>query len=53
VDAIRSGDGDRIDAVMDEHLAELERAYERDADDAPSATPPTVVAVAAPAVAPL
>lgn len=32
VDAIRSGDRATIDAVMDEHLAELERAWERDLD---------------------
>jgi DNA-binding FadR family transcriptional regulator len=34
VDAIRSGDMARIDRVMDEHLAELERACERDLDPA-------------------
>jgi DNA-binding FadR family transcriptional regulator len=32
VDAIRSGDMARIELVMDEHLAELERAWERDLD---------------------
>ncbi|UTI65648.1 FCD domain-containing protein [Paraconexibacter antarcticus] len=32
VDAIRSGDMARIEVVMDEHLAELERAWERDLD---------------------
>jgi GntR family transcriptional repressor for pyruvate dehydrogenase complex len=34
VDAIRGGDAAQIDAVMDEHLAELERAWERDLDPA-------------------
>ncbi|WP_354701062.1 HTH-type transcriptional regulator LutR [Paraconexibacter sp. AEG42_29] len=34
VDAIRGGDPAAIDAVMDEHLAELERAWERDLDPA-------------------
>jgi DNA-binding FadR family transcriptional regulator len=32
--AIRSGDYPRIDAVMDEHLAGMERAWEREADRA-------------------
>ncbi len=34
VDAIRSGDMARIDAVMSEHVSELERAFERDAPPA-------------------
>lgn len=45
VDAIRSGDEARIDAVMDEHLAELERAFQRPAvDDAASPAGAPVVA---------
>jgi GntR family transcriptional repressor for pyruvate dehydrogenase complex len=34
VDAIRSRDMARIDVVMDEHMAELERAWQRDLDPA-------------------
>ncbi|MCW3040141.1 MAG: GntR domain protein [Solirubrobacterales bacterium] len=34
VDAIRSGEHARIELVMDEHMAELERAWERDLDPA-------------------
>ncbi|MCW2998937.1 MAG: GntR domain protein [Solirubrobacterales bacterium] len=39
VDAIRSGDMARIDAVMDEHMSALERAWQRDLDPAHRRTP--------------
>jgi GntR family transcriptional repressor for pyruvate dehydrogenase complex len=32
VDAIRAGDMDRIERVMDDHMAELERTWRRDSD---------------------